>query len=324
MTMATHDFTRSWTTGRTRRDLLSLRDLTDAQVRHIVRRGVALADGGCADPAVAGAVVGVYFRKTSTRTRTSFCAGALRLGARIVQYGPTDLQENTGETPEDTAAVLSGMLDCLVARTSGTDAELRTLASHPGMGVVNAMSETEHPTQGLADCTMLARRFGTLEGLRVLYCGEGNSTASALALSLSRFPGAVLELRTPCGYGLDPVVLAEAQAHAAFNGGSVTEEHDLHDVPRADVVYTARWQTTGSCKPDPRWRRDFEPFRVDTRVLERSGATVFLHDLPAHRGEEVTADVLDGPLSLAFPQAHNKLFGAMAALEWSLGGGDEL
>ena len=311
-------------TNAVRRDLLSLRDLTDAQVRHLVRRGADLAAGGPADPAVAGSVVGVYFRRTSTRTRTSFSAGALRLGARIIQYGPADLQENTGETPQDTAEVLAGFLDCLVARTAGSDAELRTFAAPAGMGVVNAMSESEHPTQGLADCTMLTRHFGSLEGLRVVYAGEGNSTATALALSLSRFHGAELHLLTPPGYGVDPVILAEAQAHAARNSGTVTEQHTVEDPPKADVVYTARWQTTGSSKADPDWQQVFTPFRVDTALLDATGASAFLHDLPAHRGEEVTAEVLDGPLSLAFPQAHNKLFGAMAALEWSLGGGDEL
>ncbi len=308
-------------TGPVRRDLLSLRDLTDDQVRRLVRRGVDFAEGRPADPAVAGAVVGIYFRKTSTRTRTSFSAGALRLGAKIIQYGPADLQENTGETPQDTAAVLSGLIDCLVARTAGSDAELRTFAAHPGMSVVNAMSETEHPTQGLADCTMMTRRFGSLDGLRVLYAGEGNSTATALALSLSRFPGVELHLRTPPGYGVDPVILAESQAHAERNGGRVVERHDMDDAPKVDVVYTARWQTTGSSKPDPDWRERFVPFRVDAALLAATGAPVFMHDLPAHRGEEVTAEILDGPLSVAFPQAHNKLFGAMAALEWSLGGG---
>ncbi|PBC75548.1 ornithine carbamoyltransferase [Streptomyces sp. TLI_235] len=307
-----------------RRDLLSLRDLTDDQVRHLVRRGVDFAEGRPADPAVADAIVGIYFRKTSTRTRTSFSAAALRLGAKTIAYGPADLQENTGETPEDTALVLSGMLDCLVARTAGSDRELRVLAAHPEMGVINAMSETEHPTQGLADCTMMARRFGRMDGLRVLYAGEGNSTATALALSASRFPGVRLELRTPPGYGVDPDILAESQAHAKRNGGEVLERHDMADLPeRLDAVYTARWQTTGSSKADPDWRTGFEPFRVDAAVLAATGATVFMHDLPAHRGEEVTAEVLDGPRSIAFPQAHNKLFGAMAALEWSLGGGGD-
>jgi ornithine carbamoyltransferase len=104
----------------------------------------------------------------------------------------------------------------------------------------------------------------------------------------------------------------------------VLERHDMEELPEdLHAVYTARWQTTGSSKPDPDWRSDFEPFRVDDEVLTATGARVFMHDLPAHRGEEVTAEVLDGPVSIAFAQAHNKLFGAMAALEWSLGGGEQ-
>ncbi|MFE2723406.1 ornithine carbamoyltransferase [Kitasatospora sp. NPDC059327] len=304
-----------------RRHLVSIDDLTDRELRWIAYRGAQYAAGECesARP-LDDAVVGVLFRKTSTRTRTAFSAGALRLGARLITYGPDDLQENTGETAEDTGDVLSRMLDVLVARTAGSTEELRAYAAQQRMSVVNAMSAAEHPTQALTDLTTMLGHFGRIEGLQVLYTGEGNNTASALALALARFPGTELHLRTPAGYGLDPVYLDRARTLAKESGALVEERHDMADLPEADIVYTTRWQTTGTAKADPDWRRDFEPFRVDASVLAACPGAVFMHDLPAHRGDEVTAEVLDGPTSIAFQQAENKYHSARAVLEWCLGG----
>ncbi|MBT0770099.1 hypothetical protein KIH74_14260 [Kineosporia sp. J2-2] len=293
------------------RHLISIADLTDDQLRQIVERGAAFAAGE-RSRALDEAVVGIYFRKTSTRTRTAFSSGALRLGARIVAYGPDDLQTNTGETLDDTGQVFSRMLDGLVARTAAPAAELRAWTGQHRMGVVNAMTTEEHPTQALTDLTTLLRHFGRIDGLRVLYLGEGNNTAAALARALPRFPGTLLDLRTPPGYGVPDELVT---------GDGVTQRHDLHDLATGyDVVYTTRWQTTGTSKPDPHWRRLFEPFRVGPQLWDGSPEAVFLHDLPAHRGEEVTAGVLDGPHSIAFEQAGNKLYSAMAVLEWCLAG----
>ncbi|MEU5993847.1 ornithine carbamoyltransferase [Spirillospora sp. NPDC047418] len=301
------------------RHLISIDDLTDADLRSIVARGVRFAAREHA-PArtLADQVVGIYFRKTSTRTRTAFSSGALRLGAQIIAFGPSDLQTNTGETATDTGRVFARMLDVLVARTAGDPAEMRDWArGQERMAVVNAMSADEHPTQALADLVTLRARFGRVEGLTVLYVGEGNNTAAALALALSRFEGTRLELRTPPGYGLAPAILDRAARQAARSGAAVAEHHHMDDLPGdADVVYTTRWETTGTTKPDPDWRARFAPFRVTAALWDGSPKAVFMHDLPAHRGDEVTADVLDGPMSIAFDQAENKMHSAMAALEW--------
>jgi ornithine carbamoyltransferase len=302
------------------RHLVSLADLDHDELRDLVVRGVAYAAGAVVpEQPLRDRVVGVYFRKTSTRTRTAFTTGAFRLGASVITYGPDDLQENTGETSEDTGAVLSRMLDGLVARTTGPPEELRAWAAQDRMAVVNAMSADEHPTQALADLTTMLQRLGTLDGVRVLYVGEGNSTAAALALALTRFEGAELHVRTPRGYGLAPDKSRLAAAYAAEHGAVFTEDDSPDELPaRVDVVYTTRWQTTGTTKADPSWRRDFEPFRVDDALMARYPRAIFMHDLPAHRGEEVTASVLDGPASAAFEQAENKLHSAMATLEWCL------
>ncbi|GAA2932229.1 ornithine carbamoyltransferase [Streptomyces mexicanus] len=305
------------TDGRRVRHLISIDDLTDAELHRVVERGAEFS-AGLAGPVrpLAGLVAGVYFAKTSTRTRTAFSSGALRLGASLIAYGPGDLQLNTGETTEDTGRVLSGMLDVLVARTAGPEAELRGWASQHRMAVVNAMSAEEHPTQALTDLTTLLRHFGRVEGLRLLYVGEGNNTAAALALALTRYPGVDLELRTPPGYGLTASVLERARAHAARSGARITERHDMAGLDGGhDAIYTTRWQTTGTSKPDPDWREIFAPFQVTSALWRTSPRAVFLHDLPAHRGEEVTAEVLDGPMSIAFAQATNKMHSAMAVLE---------
>jgi ornithine carbamoyltransferase len=302
------------------RHLIGVDDLDTATLRELVERGAALAEGAAPWQGAAGRVVGVYFRKTSTRTRTAFSVAALRLGAHVLTYGPLDLQENTGETPGDTGRVLATMLDALVARTAGPVGELRALAAQERMAVVNAMSAPEHPTQALADLTTMLARLGRVEGLSVLYLGEGNNTAASLALALARYPGVGLDLRTPAGYGLAGDVLAAARASAARSGAEVGERHDLARLPtRVDVVYTTRWQTTGTVKTDPAWREAFAPYRVGADLLARWPGAVFMHDLPAHRGQEVEAGVLDGRRSIAFEQAGNKLASAVAVLEWALG-----
>lgn len=302
------------------RHLISVADLGDDQLRRLVRRATDYAAGAPVPKPLAGRIVALHFLKSSTRTRTAFSAAALRLGAQIISYGPDDLQLITGETHADTGRVLSGMVDALVTRTAGDPAELRELAAQARMPVINAMSADEHPTQAVADLTTILEHFGRLEDVRLLYVGEGNNTAAALALALTRFAGAQLHLRTPAGYGLAPGTLAQATLQARHHGSVVDERHDLAEVPEAiDAVYTTRWQTTGTSKPDPDWRTGFEPFRVNGALMARCPGAMFMHDLPAHRGEEVTADVLDGPRSIAFAQARNKYHSALAILEWCLG-----
>ncbi|WP_133907087.1 ornithine carbamoyltransferase [Actinophytocola oryzae] len=299
------------------RHLISISDLTDADLRSIVVRGAELSAGRTERRrSLADRVVGIYFRRTSTRTRTAFSSGALRLGADVVTFGPDDLQTNTGETSHDTGRVFSRMLDTVVARTADDEAELRDWAAQDRMAVVNAMTRDEHPTQALADLTTLWRRFGRIAGLRVLYVGEGNNTAAALALALSRYEGVHVEFRTPPGYGLSDTV----RARAGRAGAPVVEHHHLSDLPPDfDVIYTTRWQTTGTTKDRADWRAVFAPFRVTEALWRYSPNAIFMHDLPAHRGDEVTAEVLDGDRSIVFEQAENKMHSAMAVLEWCNG-----
>ncbi|HEV2860056.1 MAG TPA: hypothetical protein VGX48_03550 [Pyrinomonadaceae bacterium] len=305
--------------------VLSLAEVGAENLSYLVDRSAAFAagDDGGARP-LEGRIVGVYFRGTSTRTRTSFTVAAMRLGAGIITYGPNDLQIATGETVPDTARVMSAHLDALVVRTNGPIEEMRAFAAQDEMAVVNAMSKNEHPTQAVADLSTLKENFGRLDGLHVLYVGEGNNTAAALALAVGLTPGMRLTLVTPEGYGLDAQILEAARDLAARHGSEVEEHHDVDSLPRdVSAVYATRWQTMGEPKSDPDWRRKFEPYSVTRSLMERvskPSGTIFMHDLPAVRGADVTDEVLDGPQSRAFRQARHKLYSAMAVLEWCVVG----
>jgi ornithine carbamoyltransferase len=303
-----------------RRHVLSILDLSPAEVQYLCRRAIRIKRAATTPQTLRGRTVGVYFKKTSTRTRAGFTVGAGRLGATVVTFGPNDLQTNTGETLEDTARVFAGYMDVLVMRTNEDVAEMKTFAAYPTLSVINALSQDEHPTQGLTDLTTLLEHFGGLEGLDVLYCGEGNKSAAALALGMSRIRGTRLTLATPDGYGLDPQTLARARALAGEHGATVEETHDIGAVPRGvDAVYTSRWQEMGVNKPHADWRERFSPFAVTPELMARVSkprGTVFLHDLPAVRGEDVMDEVLDGAQSLAWVQAQHKMFSAMSVMEW--------
>ncbi|MBO0719577.1 MAG: ornithine carbamoyltransferase [Blastocatellia bacterium] len=307
------------------RHLLSLAHLDAAEIEAIVDRAVEHASGLRQPSApLLGKIIGLYFRKTSTRTRTSFAVATLKLGGSTLLYGANDLQIETGETYEDTGRVLSGYLDGLVIRTAGPQTEMCDLAKQNTMPVINAMSSHEHPAQALADLATLKTRFGALEGLRILYVGEGNNTASALAYALSRIRGVYFELLTPPGFALPDSILTECDLLARQHGAAIQARESIDKLPSCvDAVYTTRWLTTGVTRTDPNWRDVFRPFSVTPAMMDRvskPSGTVFMHDLPAIRGEEVDDAVLDGPQSIAFQQARFKLFSAMAALEWCLCG----
>ena len=306
------------------RHLLSIVDLESDTLSSLVEKAVAIAEGRWRDRRpLADRVVGIYFRKTSTRTRTAFSGGAMKLGAHVIAYGPNDLQIATGETVPDTARVLANYLDVLVIRTNEKIEEMRQLANQDRMAVINAMSENEHPTQSIADLATLREHFGRLSGLHLLYMGEGNNSASAIALAIARVPGMRLTLVTPEGYGLPAGFVEEVQGLATMHNARVEQIHDLHRLPReVDAVYTTRWLTMGVKKADESWVEKFRPYTVTPEIMVKvsksDGSTVFLHDLPAMRGYEVVDEVLDGPQSIAFRQAYHKMTSAMAVLDWCL------
>jgi ornithine carbamoyltransferase len=302
--------------------VLSIAELGSRNLSDLVNQGVAMANAnGRLRRLLENKVVGIFFRGTSTRTRTSFTVAALRLGAQTIHYGPQDLQLVTGESIEDTARVLSGFIDILVVRTNGDFAEMKAFASQDDMAVVNAMSENEHPTQAITDLITLKEAFGHLDGLHVLYIGEGNNSAASLALAVALTPGMRLTIITPEGYGLQQDILETSQRLAAQHAAAVYQHHEIDLLPSdVDAVYTTRWQTMGVPKADSDWLTKFAPYQITPEIMARaskSSRTIFLHDLPAIRGQEVVNEVLDGPQSVAFRQAQHKLTGALSVLAWS-------
>ena len=300
--------------------LFSLNDVDPTDINRLVQRSTELfRDLDAHDHPLTGSNVGMLFTKTSTRTRTAFAVGARRLGASVISYGPADLQLNTGESLPDTGRILGAMLDALVARTAGPLGELRQLSRHGRIPVVNAMAAEEHPTQGICDLATMRLHLGELIGVKVLYIGEGNNTAVALAHGLARIVGSTLTLATPPGYGITEHELNNARRAGNRVGAEITPVFSMDDLPSdIDIVYTTRWQTTGTAKADPDWREVFRPFHVSEQVLAQWPAALFMHDLPAHRGDEVSGKVLDGKRSIAWSQATMKLASAMAILEWCL------
>jgi ornithine carbamoyltransferase len=216
--------------------------------------------------------------------------------------------------------VLSCYLAALVIRTNGPSEEMSQMARQESMAVINGMSESEHPTQAIADLITIQEHFGTLTDLHILYVGEGNNSAAALALAVGKLEGMRLTLATPQGYGLREDILRDAAASALRNHSIIEQFHDIRDLGSpVDIVYTTRWQTMGVPHTESTWRSRFEPFRVDLQLMNRvskGDRTIFMHDLPAMRGEEVVAEVLDGPQSVALRQASHKLTGALAVLDF--------
>jgi ornithine carbamoyltransferase len=306
------------------RHVLSITELGAKNLSHLVSQSLLIiaGDKNIKRP-LGGKIVGIYFRGTSTRTRTAFTVGAMHLGAGVISYGPHDLQLATGETVADTARVLSNFLDILIIRTNQSVAEMRDLTNQNEMAVVNAMSECEHPTQAIADLVTLHEEFGRLDDVHVLYLGEGNNTAASLALAAAQTPGMSLTVVTPEGYGLDERILETAHGLAAAHGGRVEHHHRIDRLPRSvDAVYTSRWQTMGVPKAEANWEAKFAPYRVTQALMaqvSKPSGTIFLHDLPAVRGGDVDDEVLDGPQSRAFRQARHKMTSAMAVLEWCVG-----
>jgi ornithine carbamoyltransferase/carbamoyltransferase len=294
---------------------LSLSDLPGGALARLAERACELyRDPLAHSRPLADRSIGVLFTKPSTRTRTAFTVATIRLGGHPVAYGPADLQTNTGESLADTARILGLMLDGLVVRTAGPLADMRQLARESGIPVVNAMASEEHPTQGVCDVATLRLHLGRDAGIRLLYVGEGNNTAAALAHAMAQLPDGRLTLLTPPGYGLPPDALDAAMRSGAT--ARVRQVHTLDALPdEVDAVYTTRWQTTGSTKHDPGWREAFRDYYIDDAFMDRWPRALFMHDLPAHRGDEVAGSVLDGPRSIAWSQAQMKLASAMAVLE---------
>jgi ornithine carbamoyltransferase len=257
-----------------------------------------------------GRTIGLIFHKPSTRTRVAFEVGIAELGGMALFLPATELQLARGESYRDTALVLSRFLSALMIRTFEQE-EVEEFAEHASIPVINGLTDESHPLQALADAMTLRERFGTLSGIRLAYVGDGNNVCHSLMRLAGRF-GMEFRAATPPGYEPDSGFVAAASEDARANGGSVELGiAPAEAVADAHAVYTDVWTSMGKesdADRDRRRLRDLAPYRVDERLLALAGPeAVALHCLPAHVGEEITADVLYGPRCLAWEQAENRL-----------------
>jgi ornithine carbamoyltransferase len=254
-----------------------------------------------------GRTIGLIFHKPSTRTRVAFEVGIAELGGMALFLPAAELQLARGESYRDTALVLSRFLSALMIRTF-EQGEVEEFAEHASIPVINGLTDESHPLQALADAMTLRERFGTLSGIRLAYVGDGNNVCHSLMRIAGRF-GMEFRAATPPGYDPDPGFVAAASEDARANGGSVEIGTETHEAVRgAHAIYTDVWTSMGREEDRERRLRDLEPYRVDAQLLALAHQeAVALHCLPAHVGEEITADVLYGPRCLAWEQAENRL-----------------
>jgi ornithine carbamoyltransferase len=298
------------------RHLLRISDLNAVELRHVLRdSATAKRQPRRWRHVLADEVVVLSFSKPSTRTRISFETAIAHLGGRAVAVGPGELQLGRGETIEDTARVISEYAKAFVIRAFD-HADVERFAAAASIPVINALTDLHHPCQALADLLTLQERFGRLAGLRVAYLGDGNNVAHSL-IEACALAGVDIVVATPPGYEPKQQITDAAEAVAAERGSLVMTTIDpLIAAAGADAVYTDVWCSMG----DPEAEREarfnaLRPYRVDPAVMAVAAPhAVFMHCLPAHRGEEVSPEVIDGPQSIVFAQAANRLHTAQGVL----------
>jgi ornithine carbamoyltransferase len=257
-----------------------------------------------------GRTLGMIFQKPSTRTRVSFEVGMYQLGGSALYLSASDLQLGRGETIKDTAHVLSRYLDAIMIRTYA-QADVEELAEQGSIPVINGLTDTAHPCQALADVMTIRERFGSVEGLKVVYLGDGNNVCASLMVACAKL-GADFVAATPRDYAPDPAAVEVAREA----GGNV----DVTDDPRAaaagaDVLYTDVWTSMGQDAEREQRLRDLAGYGIDSDLVALAGKeAIVLHCLPAHYGEEITEDVLYGPQSAVWDQAENRLHAQKALM----------
>lgn len=300
------------------RDLLSITDLSPAEIDHLLGTAMALKDG-IRREWLAGKTLALVFEKPSLRTRVSFHVAMKQLGGDCVYLSPPEVGLGQRESPADVARVLSRYVDCIAARTFRQETA-EELAEHSRVPVINALSDFEHPCQALADLLTVREKKGVLTGVTLAFIGDGNNVANSLSMAAG-MSGMHFRIASPAGYEIAEEVAKKAEMFAAESGGSFRQVRDAEEAADgADVVYTDVWASMGQEHEAAVRKEDFGGYTVDARLMSRARRdAIFMHDLPAHRGEEVTDEVIDGPQSAAFDQAENRMHAQKALLALVLG-----
>ena len=288
--------------------LISIADLEDGQLESLLELALELqARPEAHRRTLHGKSIGLYFEKSSTRTRVSFEVGMGQLGGQAIFLSTRDLQIGRGETIADTARVLSRYVDLLMLRTFEHSTVVE-MARHATVPVINGLTDELHPCQALADLMTVHQEFGELRGRRMAYIGDGNNVAQSLMIACAR-AGVDFSIASPAGYEVADKYLELARSLAAGTGAGIETGSDPQAAAAgADAVYSDVWTSMGQEKERKQRLADFEGYTVDDDLMARAkGDAIYLHCLPCHRGEEVTASVVDGPQSRVFDQAENRM-----------------
>ena len=279
------------------------------ELAHDVKRNPRAYRDACA-----GQTLAMIFQKPSLRTRVSFQTGIYQLGGQGIYLGPTDIQLHRGETIADTAQVLSRYVDGIMARVFG-HSDVVDLAANAKVPVINGLSDYNHPCQVLADLQTVSEKFGKLAGLKFAYIGDGNNMAHSIMMGCAKV-GMDVAIGHPRGYAPEPETATRTREIAATHGSGVLITDDpMEAAADADVIYTDVWASMGQESEAAERLKRFEGFQVDAKMMAvAKPRAIFLHCLPAHRGEEVAAEVIDGPQSVVFDQAENRLHAQKAIM----------
>jgi ornithine carbamoyltransferase len=298
------------------RDLLSLADLSRSELLELIEQAVVLKQGKY-QPSLAGKTLGLLFNKASTRTRVSFSTAMFQCGGTVLDLMASVMHVSRGEPIADTARVLSRYLDAVAIRTFD-QSELETFAHYADIPVINALTDQFHPCQALADLLTLRETFGSLAGLTLTYCGDGNNVAHSLLLACA-MAGIHIRVATPPDFAPDPTIVAQAQALTEASTITITTDPEVA-VKGSQAIYTDVWASMGQEDEAGSRLPIFMPYQVNEALLELADPeAIFLHCLPAHRGEEVTDEVMEGSRSRVWDQAENRLHAQKALVVSLLG-----
>ena len=304
-----------------KKDLLAVSDLATKDIEYILKRSATLKKllkQGKPHQTLKGKSLGMIFEKSSTRTRVSFEVGMFQLGGQALFLSPNDLQIGRGELIADTARTLSRYLDGIMIRTFA-QATVEELAHFASIPVINGLTDLHHPCQALADLLTIREKRKKLRGLTLAYVGDGNNVANSLIQACVKV-GMHFAIASPRGYELDAAIIKQAQAEGKRTKAGILATNDpFRAVKNADVVYTDVWASMGQEAEHAKRLKAFKGYEVDTKLMKaaRRGALV-MHCLPAHRNEEIAAEVIDGPQSVIFDQAENRLHVQKAVLDMLL------
>ena len=304
--------------GLTGRDFLSIADITSQELGHLLTIATKLKAGEMS-ASYPGKILGLLFRKSSTRTRVSFSAAMWRLGGQVLDLNVSLTQVSRGEPIRDTARILDGYLDVLAIRTYA-QTELNEFAEYTKIPIINALTDLEHPCQILADLMTVQEVFGTqLAGLTMTYLGDGNNVAHSLILGCA-LAGMHIRVATPPDYRPDPTIVEMARKQAGDRCTITLTDDPKAATEGAQVLYTDVWASMGQEDLAERRIPIFQPYQINDELLSIADKeAIVLHCLPAHRGEEITDTVIEGPQSRVWQEAENRMHAQQALLVELLG-----